>query len=95
MKRGFVYILTNKWNSVFYIGVTSDILRRIGEHRNGVGSVFASKYNLKKLVLVEELESVVSAIEREKQLKAGSRASKIRLIEKMNPDWKDLSSMLG
>ncbi len=94
MKKGYVYILTNQGHTTLYVGVTSDILRRISQHEAGQGSAFTRKYNLHKLVFLEEYEGIISAIEREKQLKGGSRAKKIVLIERMNPDWRDLSSLL-
>jgi putative endonuclease len=87
-----VYILTNSTNRVLYTGVTSNLEKRIAEHRAGSfpGS-FTAKYKTWKLVYVEIGEGIVSAIAREKQIKAGSREKKIRLIESMNPDWRDLS----
>lgn len=87
----YVYIMTNKPNGTLYVGVTNDIERRLWEHRNGQGSKFVKRYNLYRLVCVEETNDAVSAIEREKQLKAGSRAKKIALIESVNPTWADLS----
>ena len=89
-KRGFVYILFNKKNGTLYTGVTSDIIKRIYEHKNGVVEGFSSKYGLNKLGYYEVFDNVVSAIEREKQIKGGSRKSKLTLIERMNPEWKDL-----
>jgi putative endonuclease len=86
----YVYILTNFTNKVLYIGVTNDIVRRVYEHKNKFVKGFTEKYNVNKLVYFEATESIVSAIEREKQLKAGSRQKKINLINKMNPKWEDL-----
>jgi putative endonuclease len=86
----YVYILTNYTNKVLYIGVTNDLVRRIYEHKNKLVKGFTEKYNVNKLVYFEATESIVSAIEREKQLKAGSRQKKINLINKMNPKWEDL-----
>ncbi len=85
-----VYIMTNVGNSVLYTGVTSDLPKRVYEHRNHLAEGFTSRYNVEKLVYYEASPSAEGAILREKQIKAGSRAKKIALIEKMNPEWKDL-----
>ena len=90
LKEYFVYILASKKNGTLYIGVTNDLLRRIWEHKNGVVEGFSKRYFIKKLVYFEESSSVESAIIREKRLKAWKRDWKIELIEKHNPDWKDL-----
>lgn len=90
----FVYILTNSYNTVLYMGVTNDLIRRMNEHKNGIGSKFTSRYSVHKLVYVESTESVESAIGREKQIKGWSRAKKVSLIESVNPEWKDLSDEL-
>jgi putative endonuclease len=87
----YVYILTTKRNTALYTGVTNDIERRTGEHKFHLGSKFARRYNLDKLVYVEEFGDAYSAISREKQLKGGSRAKKIALIAGSNPFWKDLT----
>ena len=86
----YVYILTNKYNTVLYTGVTNNLMRRVYEHKEGLFKGFTSKYNVGKLVYYEYFEDPVSAITREKQIKAGSRQKKIKLIESMNPEWKDL-----
>lgn len=86
-----IYILTNKTNSVFYIGVTSNIEERILQHKEKVFKGFTSKYNCDKLVYFEEFQWIQDAIAREKQLKGGSRQKKIDLIVDMNPGWMDLS----
>lgn len=89
----YVYILTNSTNKVLYTGVTNDLERRIEEHRNKMKpNSFTSKYNVHKLVFYEQTTDVKSAIAREKQIKGGSRAKKIALIEEVNPTWKDLST---
>jgi putative endonuclease len=93
-KLYIVYIMTNKSNSVLYTGVTSNLSRRTSEHKNKLVKGFISKYNLNKLVYYEVFENPVSAIEREKQIKAGSRKKKIELIEKINNEWRDLSGEL-
>ncbi|GAB6182738.1 GIY-YIG nuclease family protein [Thermodesulfovibrio hydrogeniphilus] len=89
-KKGYVYILTNKTNRVLYTGVTSDLVKRVYEHKNKLVDGFTKKYNVTKLVYYEIHESIESAIEREKQIKGGSRRKKVELVESMNPEWKDL-----
>ena len=89
----YVYILTNSTNKVLYTGVSNNLERRIEEHRNKMKpNSFTSKYNVHKLVFYEQTTDVKSAIAREKQIKGGSRAKKIALIEAINPSWKDLST---
>ena len=95
-KQGFVYILASKPHGVLYIGVTSNIVKRVWEHKQNTIEGFTKKYNVKQLVYYEVTESIESAIVREKQLKKWNRAWKVRLIESVNPEWKDLySSILG
>lgn len=89
-KKGYVYIMTNKHNTVLYTGVTNNLKRRIWEHKNKVIEGFTKRYNITKLVYYECAEDMISAIQREKQIKAGSRKKKIELIEKDNPEWKGL-----
>jgi len=89
-KHGYVYLLTNKSNTVIYTGVTSDLKKRIWEHKNHLVKGFTSKYNLTNLVYFECSDNIMSAIEREKQIKAGSRQDKINLISSTNPGYKDL-----
>ena len=92
MKRGgAVYIMTNKNNTVLYTGVTSDLVSRIYEHKTKkYKKSFTSRYNIEKLVYFESFNSIEEAINREKQIKAGSRKKKIDLIQSANPDFKDL-----
>ena len=90
MKQGYVYIMASE-SGVLYIGITSNIEKRIQEHKLGIRDGFTKKYNVKKLVYYEESPSVEGAIEREKQLKKWSRKKKECLIEKMNPSWEDIS----
>jgi len=90
-KQYFVYILTNKYNTVLYTGVTSNLEKRVFEHKNKLVQGFTTKYNINKLVNFEETQDVMSAIEREKQIKGWLRKKKINLIEKENPNWQDLS----
>lgn len=93
MKPGFIYIITNKYNTTLYIGVTSNLTKRILEHiEKRFESSFTFRYNLNKLVYYEQFQMIGDAIAREKQLKGGSRSAKIKLIEIVNPLWKDLFS---
>ena len=87
----YVYILTNWDNKVMYIGVTNNLERRLYEHKNKLVKGFTQKYNVHKLVHFEMTNDVMSAIEREKQLKGWSRAKKNALVEIDNPTWRDLS----
>lgn len=80
----------NKRNGTLYIGVTSDLIRRVYEHKNKLADGFTKKYSVDKLGYYEAYENIEAAIEREKQLKAGTRQKKIQLIESMNPNWEDL-----
>jgi putative endonuclease len=89
-KEYFVYIMTNKYNTVLYTGVTNILLRRVWEHKEGTGSIFTSRYRVNKLVYYESYENINLAIAREKQIKGGSRQKKINLIVSLNPNWKDL-----
>ncbi len=90
MKNGYIYIMTNPNNTVLYTGVTSDLIGRVYQHKNKMIQGFASKYNIIKLVYYETCDEIRVAIAREKQIKSGSRAKKIALVNKMNPDWNDL-----
>jgi putative endonuclease len=85
-----VYIICNKNNGALYTGVTSDLVRRVSEHRAKLAEGFSKRYNLDKLVYYEIAGNAEAAILREKQIKAGPRKKKIELIEGMNPLWKDL-----
>jgi putative endonuclease len=89
--RSYVYILANKKNGTIYIGVTTNIARRVFEHKTDFKKGFTQKYNLHLLVHYEVFETITEAIEREKQLKHWKREWKIELIEKENPEWEDLS----
>jgi putative endonuclease len=93
-KQYYVYILTNARNTVLYTGVSNDLVRRVHEHKEQLAQGFTKSYNVSKLVYYEAFGDVQEAILREKQIKAGSRARKIALIEKMNPGWEDLYPML-
>jgi putative endonuclease len=90
-KGGNVYIVTNKNNSVLYVGVTSNLKQRILDHQNKkYKNAFSARYNCNKLVYYECFNSIVEAIAREKQLKAGNRAKKLALINDFNINWEDL-----
>lgn len=89
-RQGFVYIMSNKNRTTFYVGVTNNIERRVREHRSG-SSKFTGRYNLTHLVYFEKITDIVKAIEREKQLKRWHREWKINLIKFMNPDLEDLA----
>ena len=90
MKNYYIYIMANKTNTTIYIGITSDIIKRVWEHKNKVIDGFTKRYNVNKLVYYEETTDVNSAIAREKQLKGWNRAKKNKLIESTNPNWDDL-----
>lgn len=89
-KQSYLYILTNKHNTVLYTGVTNNLIRRIYEHKNKLIKGFTSKYNITKLVYYELFDDIVEAIKREKQIKGGSRTKKINLIKSINPEFRDL-----
>ena len=91
MNHYYVYITTNWNNKVLYIGVTNNIARRIYEHKNKLIDGFTKKYNVYKLVYLEEMNDVEAAISREKQLKGWNKDKKIMLIESINPKWNELS----
>ncbi|TSC92705.1 MAG: putative Endonuclease [Candidatus Berkelbacteria bacterium Licking1014_85] len=90
MKKYYVYILSNKKNGTLYIGITSNLIKRIWEHKNKIVKGFTQKYSVDKLVYFEQFTSSEEAITREKQLKNWRRQWKINQIEKENPIWKDL-----
>tara|TARA_B110000261_G_scaffold112413_1_gene125594 strand:- start:264 stop:560 length:297 start_codon:yes stop_codon:yes gene_type:complete len=91
MKKSLVYFMTNKNNTVIYIGVTSDLLKRVYQHKTKTYKGFTAKYNCDKLIYFEEFDDINLAIAREKQLKSGNRKRKERLINAENPEWNDLS----
>lgn len=94
MKQFFVYMLASKKHGVLYIGVTSNLPKRIWEHKEGVVEGFSKRYKTKMLVYFEPVESAEAAIVREKQMKKWYRAWKIELIERDNPEWRDLYDSL-
>ena len=91
MRSYYVYILTNR-SGTLYVGVTNNLIRRVFEHRKAGPSTFTGKYEINRLVYMEEGPSINAAIEREKQMKGWTRAKKIALIKEMNPRWEDLSA---
>jgi putative endonuclease len=82
--------MTNKYNNVLYTGVTNDLQRRVIEHKTGKAGSFTKKYKLSKLVYYESGDNIELAIQREKEIKGGSRKKKIELVNSINPDWQDL-----
>ena len=94
MKKFYVYILCSKRNGTLYTGVTSDLIKRIHEHKNNLIEGFTQKYNVHNLVWYETHKSATSAITREKQIKKWKRAWKLELIEKQNPQWNDLYEII-
>ncbi len=93
MKQYYVYILTNKNNTVLYTGVTNSLTRRIWEHKTHIVDGFTKRYNVTKLVYFEIFNKPSDTIKREKQIKAGSRKKKIELINKLNPKWNELYNL--
>jgi len=91
MRTFYVYILASQRNGTLYVGVTNDLRRRVFEHQSGRIDGFTKQYNTHMLVYAEEYASITDAIRREKQIKSGSRADKIHLIQSVNPQWNDLS----
>lgn len=94
MSGGWVYFMTNRPNGTLYVGVTSDLARRVQEHRDGVADGFTKRHGLKRLVYAEHHEDIRLAIQREKTIKHWPRAWKVRLIHADNPDWNDLYDQL-
>jgi putative endonuclease len=92
--KGTTYLLASKKGGTLYCGVTSDLPRRIWEHRSGFSKGFTARYGVKRLVWYEELPWIIDAIAREKAIKTWPRAWKIELIEESNPEWRDLYSHL-
>ena len=90
MKQYFVYILASHRNGTLYVGSTSNLIQRIWQHKNNVFSGFTAKYRVHQLVYYEELQNIIEMVQRERRLKNWRRQWKINLIEKINPNWKDL-----
>ena len=89
-RQYYVYIMTNKRNTVLYTGITNDLKRRVYEHKEKLVEGFTKRYKIGKLVYYEVFQDPENAISREKQIKGGSRAKKIGLVNNINPEWKDL-----
>jgi len=94
MKSGWVYIMSNRPNGVLYVGVTSDLVKRVWDHREGVVDGFTKRHGLKRLVYFEQHDEIVAAIQREKTIKHWPRAWKVNLIVKRNVRWDDLYDTL-
>jgi putative endonuclease len=94
MKPWYIYIMASERNGTLYTGVTSNLLRRIQEHKNWIVEWFSKKYNCKLCVYYEYYEDIESAITREKQLKWWNRRQKLELIESINPEWNDLTEQI-
>ncbi len=90
MRFSFVYLMANRPNGVLYVGVTSDLVRQVWQHRTGALPGFTSRYGVKTLVWFETHNDITAAIAREKAIKHWTRAAKVRLIQDANPDWRDL-----
>ena len=91
MRKSYIYFMTNKYNNVIYIGVTSNLVKRVYQHKIKLYRGFTSKYNCDKLVYFEEFNNINLAITREKQIKSGNRKRKEELIDSINSEWMDLS----
>ncbi len=91
----YVYIMASRPNGTLYVGMTSDLVRRVYEHRNGVVEGFTNRYQVHRLVYFEQTDDVRSAIQRERNLKSWNRDWKIALIEERNPGWHDLSEAIA
>lgn len=91
MKKGYVYIMASKKNGTLYTGVTSNLLKRVYEHKNDLIDGFTRKYSIHRLVYFEDCNDISNAIAREKQIKGWVRIKKISLIKSLNPEWKNLS----
>jgi len=95
MRGGFVYIMSNKRDGTLYIGVTSNLSRRVWEHREGLTGGFTQRYGLKRLVYYESYDEIRNALQREKNLKHWPRLWKLALIREANPEWDDLYEQLN
>jgi putative endonuclease len=95
MSGGWIYIMTNRPNGTLYVGVTSDLGRRVWEHREGIASSFTKRYGLKRLMYAEAYEDIRLALQREKNMKHWPRSWKVWLILASNPDWADLYDQIS
>ncbi len=89
-KKGYFYVMASQRNGTLYAGVTNDLVRRVAEHKDGTIKGFTAKYNVKMLIYYEPYDRIDEAIQREKNVKEWKRTWKLALIEKMNPEWRDL-----
>ena len=94
-KGGWVYIMSNRYRGTLYVGVTSDLPSRIHQRRSGTGSDFCARYGLTRLIWAERSDDIAACIEHEKRLKRWRREWKYDLIERANPDWRDLFNLLA
>jgi len=94
-KQAYIYILSNRYNKVLYVGITRNLIKRVWEHKNKVVDGFTKRYNLNKLVYYEIYDDIETAINREKQIKSWPRRKKLTLINTMNPFWNDLYEKLS
>ena len=94
-EQAYIYFMSNRYNKVLYVGITSDLIKRIWEHKNKVVDGFTKRYNLYKLVYYEIYDDIETAINREKQIKSWSRRKKAELINALNPSWDDLYEKLS
>ena len=94
-KQAYIYFMSNRYNKVLYVGITSNLIKRIWEHKNKVVDGFTKRYNLNKLVYYEIDDDIETAINREKQIKSWPRKRKIELIHSLNPHWDDLYEKLS
>jgi len=93
-EQAYIYFMSNRYNKVLYVGITSNLIKRVWEHKNKVVDGFTKKYNLDKLVYYEIYDDIETAINREKQIKSWPRRKKIELINTLNPFWNDLYNEL-
>ena len=89
MRKYYIYFMTNKYNTVLYVGVTNNLQQRVLQHKNRISN-FTTRYNVTKVIYWEEFSDIRNAIAREKQIKSWSREKKERLINEINPEWRDL-----
>ncbi|HOZ08055.1 MAG TPA: GIY-YIG nuclease family protein [candidate division Zixibacteria bacterium] len=95
MAYAYVYILASKRNGTLYVGVTTDLVKRVSQHRLGITAGFTAKYAVHQLVYFEGFDDICMALQRERQLKKWNRRWKLRLIEKLNPNWDDLYPLIA
>jgi putative endonuclease len=94
-KQAYIYFMSNRYNKVLYVGITSNLIKRVWEHKNKVVDGFTKRYNPNKLVYYEIYDDIETAINREKQIKSWPRKKKIELIHSLNPHWDDLYEKLS